>query len=173
MATAPSSGSGPRPRWKARSWGATAPEGEGGHGPGPTRKLSAVHRPGRSRPPQGRGAGGAGLPGGDVHLLRFGPERSTCPGGTAPPPGEAHWHVDHLLAQGQPVGALLVYSEARLECRLAEELSRLEGVRRHVPGFGASDCRCPGHLLLCEEPVQAVGGAIQGVLNRLQDGPLG
>ena len=38
----------------------------------------------------------------------------------------------------------------------------------------ADDARsCPGHLLLCEEPVQAVGGAIQGVLNRLQDGPLG
>ncbi len=88
------------------------------------------------------------------------------------PERKAHWHVDHLLAQGQPVGALLVYSEARLECRLAEKLSRLEGVRRHVPGFGASDCRCPGHLLLCEEPVQAVGGAIQGVLNGLQDGPL-
>ncbi len=28
----------------------------------------------------------------------------------------------------------------------------LPGVRQHAPGFGASDCRCPGHLCYAVQP---------------------
>jgi Uri superfamily endonuclease len=35
----------------------------------------------------------------------------------------------------------------RLECAWAAALSQRPGARIVVPGFGASDCRCPGHLV--------------------------
>lgn len=63
---------------------------------------------------------------------------------------KVHWHVDRLLNEGRVVGAILLYSEQRLECRLASTLADMKGMRTHVPGFGSSDCRCPGHLLLAD-----------------------
>ena len=60
------------------------------------------------------------------------------------PPGRMRWHVDFLLSRAclQEVHWLLTHR--RLECAVAESLSRLlEPVAR---GFGTSDCRCPTHL---------------------------
>ena len=54
-----------------------------------------------------------------------------------------HWHIDYLVDHGEVEGAWLFPGRERLECRLAAHLREtFEG----VPGFGATDCRCGGHL---------------------------
>ena len=42
------------------------------------------------------------------------------------------------------VGALVIDGSKSLECRLAAMLAR--HYPRPIPRFGASDCRCGGHL---------------------------
>jgi sugar fermentation stimulation protein A len=54
------------------------------------------------------------------------------------------WHVDYLSTQAAMLGAILIPGGRDGECRIAEELGAAYG--RAVPGFGASDCRCGGHL---------------------------
>lgn len=58
--------------------------------------------------------------------------------------GRTHWHIDYLLAHASLRGVWIFESPRRLECRIAEVLSR--HLPRPIRGFGASDCRCPGHL---------------------------
>ncbi|MBC7224523.1 MAG: GIY-YIG nuclease family protein [Anaerolineae bacterium] len=58
-----------------------------------------------------------------------------------------HWHVDHLLAWAQVQEAWGRPSAASSECAWAQALARLPGARRWPQGFGASDCRCPGHCI--------------------------
>ena len=64
-----------------------------------------------------------------------------------------HWHVDHLLPHGwvrevwyrvagTPEGA-----GTASECAIAADLTALPGAERWPPRFGASDCRCGGHLV--------------------------
>ena len=55
------------------------------------------------------------------------------------------WHIDRLLAVAELSGAVLFPSKRRDECRLARAVLAFPGARV-VPGFGSSDCRCPGHL---------------------------
>lgn len=62
------------------------------------------------------------------------------------------WHVDYLSTRACMLGAVLVPPDwvgdgrtGRVECRLAAALERF--AHRHPAGFGASDCRCGGHLL--------------------------
>ena len=54
------------------------------------------------------------------------------------------WHVDYLSTKAPMVGALVLHGPKRWECRLAAILAN------HYPlpiaRFGASDCRCGGHL---------------------------
>jgi Uri superfamily endonuclease len=59
----------------------------------------------------------------------------------------AHWHVDHLREQAVWVGAWGCGSDQRLECAWATALRRLPDARIVAAGFGASDCRCPSHLV--------------------------
>jgi sugar fermentation stimulation protein A len=54
------------------------------------------------------------------------------------------WHVDYLSARATMLGAVLIDGPRRRECELAAELA--EAFERPVAGFGASDCRCGGHL---------------------------
>jgi len=55
-----------------------------------------------------------------------------------------HWHIDCLSCRATMFGAIIMPGPRRRECELAEDLSaRFELA---VPRFGASDCRCPGHL---------------------------
>ncbi|UCD53329.1 MAG: GIY-YIG nuclease family protein [Phycisphaerales bacterium] len=54
------------------------------------------------------------------------------------------WHIDYLSTQAQMIGALIVPGPRRRECELGRELGRIYALA--VPGFGASDCRCGGHL---------------------------
>lgn len=65
----------------------------------------------------------------------------------ARPPGEkrTHWHIDYLLDGSQLREAWWEVGRGRGECRWAEILSRSGS--RYPQGFGASDCRCAGHLI--------------------------
>ncbi|MBD3177394.1 MAG: DUF123 domain-containing protein [Armatimonadia bacterium] len=57
------------------------------------------------------------------------------------------WHIDWLTTASRPVGAIAIPSRINIECRLRRSLRR-RGWRDGPPGFGASDCTCPTHLLL-------------------------
>lgn len=58
-----------------------------------------------------------------------------------------HWHVDYVREQAVWGGAWARRSGERLECAWAAALGQRPGARILVPGFGASDCRCPAHLV--------------------------
>jgi HEAT repeat protein/Uri superfamily endonuclease len=60
---------------------------------------------------------------------------------------KARWHVDHLRERAVWGGAWVLAAGERPECTWAAALRRLPGAQAVIPGFGASDCRCPGHLL--------------------------
>ncbi|NIA21874.1 MAG: DUF123 domain-containing protein [Anaerolineaceae bacterium] len=57
------------------------------------------------------------------------------------------WHIDYLFPAATAVGAFVLGEADLTECRIADRLARRANVRRIIPGFGASDCRCRGHLL--------------------------
>jgi len=54
------------------------------------------------------------------------------------------WHIDYLSARAPMLGAVLIPGPRRHECHLAGALACW--LNRVIPGFGASDCRCQGHL---------------------------
>jgi Uri superfamily endonuclease len=59
-----------------------------------------------------------------------------------------HWHIDYPLEWATVTGVILCESGDRLECAIAEALRReLES----IPGFGSSDCGCPGHLFYARD----------------------
>jgi Uri superfamily endonuclease len=57
------------------------------------------------------------------------------------------WHIDYLRAIATPY-ALWVAPEASNECAWAMQLLTLPEACIVAPRFGASDCRCPAHLML-------------------------
>jgi Uri superfamily endonuclease len=73
------------------------------------------------------------------------------------------------------VAVWLAEGDRRRECAWAAGLARMDGASLPVPGFGASDCRCPAHLihfpdLPDREPFERiVGEAVQaGVIGQPQ-----
>lgn len=65
-----------------------------------------------------------------------------------------HWHIDSLLPHASPVGALVSAGTERLECLWAAWVRA--NALSTASGFGASDCRCEGHLFhLGEREAQA------------------
>ena len=54
------------------------------------------------------------------------------------------WHIDYLSAKAKMLGAITIPGTKELECQLAKKLSNM--FEPTIPGFGASDCRCGGHL---------------------------
>lgn len=54
------------------------------------------------------------------------------------------WHIDYLARHAHMVGAVVIRGGKELECRLAARLAKQ--YRCPVARFGASDCKCPGHL---------------------------
>jgi Uri superfamily endonuclease len=58
-----------------------------------------------------------------------------------------HWHVDYLCACAKPVKVWYATGVRDSECDWAEALSHLPEASMPIPGFGASDCRCAGHLV--------------------------
>lgn len=57
------------------------------------------------------------------------------------------WHIDYLFPAAIPLGAWVFAGDEPAECEIADRIERRNEVRRIIPGFGASDCRCKGHLL--------------------------
>jgi sugar fermentation stimulation protein A len=56
-----------------------------------------------------------------------------------------HWHIDYLSVKAKMLGAIIIPNQRKKECGIAEELGRM--YKLAVPGFGASDCKCAGHLI--------------------------
>lgn len=53
------------------------------------------------------------------------------------------WHIDYLTVQADELYALIIPTDAKIECELAKVFSvNFEAVE----GFGCSDCRCKSHL---------------------------
>jgi sugar fermentation stimulation protein A len=55
-----------------------------------------------------------------------------------------HWHIDELRAVADFHSALAIRSSTRLECEIAEALSKIS--EWAIPGFGCTDCSCDTHL---------------------------
>ena len=53
------------------------------------------------------------------------------------------WHVDYLLDSARVTAIVTCETAERSECAIAGSLA---GRFEVIPGFGASDCACPGHL---------------------------
>ncbi len=64
----------------------------------------------------------------------------------------SHWHVDYLTNAARVAGAVVLVSEDRLECDVADKLrTRLAS----ITGFGCSDCECRSHLFSADSEVEA------------------
>jgi Uri superfamily endonuclease len=62
-----------------------------------------------------------------------------------------HWHIDYLLAQAELVEVWWAASNERQECRWAQAALSLPSASVPIRRFGASDCRCPAHLVACTD----------------------
>jgi len=59
-----------------------------------------------------------------------------------------HWHIDYLLQKASITDIIIVESENKVECAIAQALcSQFDS----IPGFGASDCHCHSHLFFTAE----------------------
>lgn len=79
------------------------------------------------------------------------------------------WHIDYLSVKAKMLGAITISGPRELECQLAKKLGRIFELA--VPGFGASDCRCGGHLFYAQELTSSAWrkGYALGIISR-QDG---
>jgi len=69
------------------------------------------------------------------------------------------WHIDYVRRHARVLAVSLVEGTRAGECHLAGRLTAALGAWVAVPRFGASDCRCPGHLLVLPgEPLPDVAG---------------
>jgi len=59
-----------------------------------------------------------------------------------------HWHIDYLSVKARMLGAITISGQREHECEVAGELGELFELA--VPRFGASDCRCAGHLFYAQ-----------------------
>lgn len=62
------------------------------------------------------------------------------------PAKKRHWHIDYLTAIAPVCQVWWAADNQRRECAWAG-IARERGGKVVAPGFGASDCRCPAHLL--------------------------
>jgi Uri superfamily endonuclease len=58
-----------------------------------------------------------------------------------------HWHVDYLRAAAELAEIWYTLGARKRECAWARTLANLPGASLPVSRFGASDCRCPAHLV--------------------------
>lgn len=56
------------------------------------------------------------------------------------------WHIDYLLKHAS-VRRVFLFGDESEECSLAKGALDMPKARIMVPRFGASDCRCPTHLV--------------------------
>jgi len=62
-------------------------------------------------------------------------------------PKPLRWHIDYLRTHARPVEIWYTVGTQKRECAWAQTLSGLPGASIPAPRFGASDCRCPTHLI--------------------------
>lgn len=62
------------------------------------------------------------------------------------------WHIDYLSIKAEMLGAITILGTREFECQLAKKLGSMYEVA--VPDFGASDCRCGGHLFYTKDFVK-------------------
>ena len=76
----------------------------------------------------------------------------------------AHWHVDHLLAEGHLKNYYTWEADKKGECKISSYLKKeLEG-EVVVSGFGASDCDCESHLIYFSNPLSEDELAIEDII---------
>ncbi|MEA3643925.1 MAG: DUF123 domain-containing protein [Lamprobacter sp.] len=73
-----------------------------------------------------------------------------------------HCHLDDLRPYCDFIGVWVTHGHERLEHHWALDLSALPGSRWPLPRFGASDCRCPAHLIAL--PKRPSDGRLQQTL---------
>ncbi|MGJ7921824.1 GIY-YIG nuclease family protein [Neobacillus sp. LXY-4] len=56
------------------------------------------------------------------------------------------WHIDYLRAHCE-ITKIITYEDTYGECSLAENLRKSKRGTFPIKGFGASDCKCPSHLV--------------------------
>ncbi|MBI3931051.1 MAG: GIY-YIG nuclease family protein [Chloroflexi bacterium] len=74
-----------------------------------------------------------------------------------------HWHIDYLLQKAAITSIILCQSEDRLECTIAQALSRQFD---SIPSFGCSDCQCHSHLFFATDEKPIMSGVMSNI-NRL------
>lgn len=62
-------------------------------------------------------------------------------------PRKPHWHIDYLRQIATPLEIWLAPGGVNQEHAWAGALATLPQSTLPIPGFGASDCRCPAHLV--------------------------
>jgi Uri superfamily endonuclease len=81
------------------------------------------------------------------------------------------WHIDYLRQVAEPRWAHTITTPDLIECECARALTAAAGAEVVAPRFGASDCRCPAHLLRLThgEGPAAVIAVLQGVIEAAPD----
>ena len=59
------------------------------------------------------------------------------------------WHIDYVSVMAEMLGAITIAGPREVECELVKKLGGMFELA--VRGFGASDCRCGGHLFYARE----------------------
>lgn len=71
------------------------------------------------------------------------------------------WHVDYLRESASLIEVWSRVTDQRLECTWARAFADAPGAEIPIPRFGASDCRCPAHLIyLTTHPVDVFSHAL-------------
>jgi len=79
------------------------------------------------------------------------------------PVSRPHWHIDALRAAAAVIAVWWCADDVAREHAWAAALRDLPGASLLVPRFGASDCRCPGHLLhYAAQPDRTAFAALAG-----------
>ncbi len=81
----------------------------------------------------GSACGPGGLAGRLAHHLR--------------PVRRPHWHIDYMRDLAELRAILIILGRERRECAWAAAAAATPGAHIPVRRFGASDCRCAGHLI--------------------------
>jgi Uri superfamily endonuclease len=63
------------------------------------------------------------------------------------PSHRRHWHLDYIKAAMRPVEAWTTADTVKREHDWAVAVASIDGAKRPIPGFGASDCDCGTHLM--------------------------
>ncbi|HEX6972519.1 MAG TPA: GIY-YIG nuclease family protein [Limnochordia bacterium] len=76
------------------------------------------------------------------------------------------WHIDYFRAAGEVRAVTRLQGGREAECRLASLLAAQPGASLPVARFGASDCRCPGHLIRFEAATLWIPGPLEAYPGR-------